>query len=218
MKGCSTMKTEISIEPSGGKRLNQLLALFVAIALTPSMLLAQAGNQLKGRDKAHDPTGAWFLRTSLDIATTQAVFALIVFHQGGTVTGNIQGESAFDPSAVPAPPGTENYNNNVISTPSSGVWQKTRSNTFAATLMDIEYHVSTNPEPGVPVAQFTIQQYSGKITGGGDTMELTGRFTHYDEQGNLTFSHPVNASGVRIPLTILPNSIDKLPIPPEPPQ
>jgi hypothetical protein len=214
------MKTEISIEPWGGKRLNQLLALFVAIALTPSMLLAQAGNQLKGKDKAHDPTGAWFVRTSLHVPlpTSPAAFALIVFHQGGTVTGDYQGESAFDPSAVPVPPDDPNYNNNVISSPSSGVWQKTRSNSFAATLMDIEYHVSTNPVPGSPVFQFTIQQYSGKLTGGGDTMELTGQFTAYDEQGNQKFSRPVNANGVRIPLTVLPNSIDKLPIPPEPPQ
>jgi hypothetical protein len=45
------MKTEISIGPWGGKLHKQLLA-FVAIALTPSMLLTQAGNQLKGQDKA----------------------------------------------------------------------------------------------------------------------------------------------------------------------
>ena len=76
------MKTGISIDPWGGKRLNPLLALFVAIALTPSMLLAQARDQFKGKDKAHDPTGAWFLRTSLHIPlpTSPAAFALIVFH------------------------------------------------------------------------------------------------------------------------------------------
>jgi hypothetical protein len=74
------MKTEISIDPWGGKLLKQLLA-FVVIALTPSMLLAQAGNQLKGQDKAHDPTGAWFLHTSLHIPfpTSPAVFASSFF-------------------------------------------------------------------------------------------------------------------------------------------
>jgi hypothetical protein len=82
--------------------------------------------------------------------------------------------------------------------------------------MDIEYHNSVNPDPNIPVAQFTIQQYSGELTDGGDTLELTGQFTHYDEQGKNPFSHPVNAKGVRIPLAILPNSIDPLPIPPEP--
>jgi hypothetical protein len=40
------MKTEISIDPLGGKRLNQLLALFVASALIPSTLLAQAVDQV----------------------------------------------------------------------------------------------------------------------------------------------------------------------------
>ena len=104
------------------------------------------------------------------------------------------------------------------STPAHGVWQKTGSKTFAATLMDIEYHNSVNPQPNIPVAQFTIQQYSGKLTGGGDTMELTGQFSHYNEQGNQRIFHDVNANGVRIPLTVLPNVIDKLTIPPEPPQ
>jgi hypothetical protein len=55
------MKTEISIDPLGGKRLNQLLALFVASALIPSTLLAQAVDQFKG-DKGHDPTGAWLIK------------------------------------------------------------------------------------------------------------------------------------------------------------
>ena len=58
------MKTEISIDPLGGKRLNQLLALFVASALIPSTLLAQAVDQFKG-DKGHDPTGAWPPRDSI---------------------------------------------------------------------------------------------------------------------------------------------------------
>ena len=49
-------------------------------------------------------------------------------------------------------------------------------------------------------------------------MELTGQFTHYTEQGIKKETHPVNARGVRIPLTVLPNLIDKLTIPPEPPQ
>ena len=212
------MKTEIFIETWGGKRLSQLLPLFVAVALTPSMLLAQESDDLKGRDKAHDPTGAWFLRTSLHIPlpSSPAAFSLIVFHRGGTVTGNLQGESAFDPSAVPVAPDHPDYNNNVISSPQSGVWQKTRSNSFAATLMIIEYHVSTNPEPGSPVLRFSTLQYSGKLTGGGDEMELTGKVTHYDENGNQEDNFSFKANGVRIPLKLLPNSINQLTIPDEP--
>ena len=39
-------------------------------------------------------------------------------------------------------------------------------------------HVASNFLALIPVAQLTIQQYSGKLTDGGDTMELTGQFTH----------------------------------------
>jgi hypothetical protein len=212
------MTTELSIDYWVGKRLSQLLSLFVAIALTPSMLLAEDEDHINGRDKTHDPTGAWFLRTSLHtpLPTSPADFALMVFHRGGTLTGDLQGESAFDPSAVPVPPSNPNYGNNVITSPQSGVWQKTGWNTFAATLMVMEYHVSTNPEPGSPILQFTVVQFSGKLTGNGDTMEFTGEGTHYDVNGNQGDNFPFNANGVRIPLTLLPKTINPLPIPSEP--
>jgi hypothetical protein len=45
------MKTEISIDPWGGRLLKQLLA-FVAIAAHPFNAPSQAGSQLKGQDKA----------------------------------------------------------------------------------------------------------------------------------------------------------------------
>ena len=92
------MKTQISIDPWGGKRLSQLLVLFVAFALVPPVLHAEDWHR---RDKVHDPTGVWFLRLPID--PIQREFLLIVFHQGGTLTGNFQGESAFDPSAVVLP-------------------------------------------------------------------------------------------------------------------
>ena len=47
-------------------------------------------------------------------------------------------------------------------------------------------------------------------------MELTGQDTHYDEKGNQKDNFSFEANGVRIPLTVLPNSIDTLPTPPEP--
>ena len=75
----------------GGKRLSQLVALFVAIALTPSMLLAEDEDDINGRDKVHDPTGAWLITNS------EGLFILTVFHKGGTLTGDLQGESAFVP-------------------------------------------------------------------------------------------------------------------------
>ena len=123
----------------GGKRLGQLLALFVAFALVPPVLHAEDWDHLNGRDKVHDPTGVWFLRLPPDPLKRE--FLLIVFHDGGTLTGDNQGESGFDPSAVPLPSGDPNYNNNVLSTPFSGVWQKTGWNTFAGMTLDFEYHM-----------------------------------------------------------------------------
>jgi hypothetical protein len=76
-----------------GKRLSQLLALFVAIALTPSMLPAEEWDHINGRGKLNDPTGVWFLRLPIDPLKRE--FLLIVFHQGGTLTGDLQGESGF---------------------------------------------------------------------------------------------------------------------------
>jgi hypothetical protein len=55
---------------------------------------------------------------------------------------DFQGESAFDPSTVNDP----SSGDNVISSPSSGVWQKIGWNTFAATLLDMEYHDLANPQ------------------------------------------------------------------------
>jgi hypothetical protein len=202
------------------KRLIRLLALFVALALTPSMLLAQEWDHLNGRDKVHDPTGAWLVRFhNPDDPILNRNFFLIVFHKGGTLTQNTQGESGFDPSAVPQ--GTDSENN-VISSPLSGVWQKTGWNTFAGTLLDIEYHNAFNPAlnlpPNVLLFQFTKEQITGRLTESGDQMVLTEvRFTHFDSDGKRfrgIESFPAN--GVRIPLEILPNSAQTLPIPPPP--
>jgi hypothetical protein len=117
----------------------RLLALLLAFAVAPPVLLAQEADHLNGRDKVCDPTGAWLIKS-----TGGAVF-LMVFHKGGTFTGDRQGESAFDPSAVKPP----NPPLNVIGTPLSGVWQKTGWNTFAATLLSLEYEVRPNGDAPV---------------------------------------------------------------------
>jgi hypothetical protein len=206
----------------GGKTLIRLLPLLLALAVTAPVLLAQEWDhwdKMNGRDKVHDPTGAWLVRFHIpDDPILNREFFLIVFHKGGTLTQNIQGESGFDPSAVPLPPTDPNYNNNVISTPSSGVWQKTGWNTFAGTLLDIEYHNAFNPAlnlpPNVSVFQFTKQQFTGRLTESGDQMILSVRLTHFDSDGKQIDgiqSYPAN--GVRIPLEILPSSANTLPIP-----
>ena len=77
----------------GGKRLLRLLALLVALASAAPVLQAQDWDHINGRDKVHDPTGAWILRFPKDFL--QREFALIAFHKGGTLTGNIQGEKVL---------------------------------------------------------------------------------------------------------------------------
>jgi len=65
------------------KSLTWLLALLLGIAVAPPVLVAQVP----------DPTGAWLI--SIQLVTTPGVSSLTVFHQGGTLTQDIQEESAF---------------------------------------------------------------------------------------------------------------------------
>jgi hypothetical protein len=201
----------------GGKRLSQLLALFVAIVLTSSMLLAEDEDHINGRDKARDPTGVWFLRLPIDDLKRE--FILIVFHQGGTLTGDIQGASGFDPSSVPLPLTDPGSVNTVITTPLSGVWQKTGWNTFAAMALNMQYYNSFNPAlnlpPNVSVFQFAKIQFTGRLSQSGDALTFNGRITHYDPQGKKKGDpEPFNGAGTRNPLEILPNTSDALPLPP----
>jgi hypothetical protein len=162
----------------GGNRLLQLLAPLLALAVSTSLVPAQEWDHIDGRDKVHDPTGAWLVRfKNPDDAILNRNFFLIVFHKSGTLTQNTQGDSGFDPSAVPLPLENKNSENNVISTAMSGVWQKTGWNTFAGTLLDIEYHNIFNPAlnipPDVTLFQFTKEQFTGRLTESGDQMVLS---------------------------------------------
>jgi hypothetical protein len=199
------------------KKLPWLLALLLALAIAPRALLAQVP----------DPTGAWLLKWHFEFGTGTGTFVLNVFHQGGTLTGDIQGESAFDPHATIAPTSGEQRNPmasqnsmasklpmNVITSPQSGVWQKTGFNTFAATFLVIEYQVQTKP-PASTLFQLSKAQYFGTLNASANTMELTVHIAHYNENGELIDGvQEFGASGVRIPLEILPHTADTLPIPP----
>jgi hypothetical protein len=134
-----------------GKRLTVTSVLLLALASAAPLLKAQDWDQINGRDKVHDPTGAWL------ITAGNEQFSLITFHRGGTVTEDFQGESAFDPASVnpPTPPG------DVQTSPQHGVWQKTGWKTFAATLVaiqaenDAQHFIST-------FFRFDKLQYTGK--------------------------------------------------------
>jgi hypothetical protein len=117
-------------EHRSSKSLIRLLALFLALGVAAPPLLAQEWDHINGRDKVHDPTGAWLINSP-------AGLFLIALHKGGTLTGDHQGESAFDPAATNPPMPDAN----VIMSPQSGVWQTTGLNTFAAESLVIEYQV-----------------------------------------------------------------------------
>jgi hypothetical protein len=183
-----------------------LLSLLLALAVAPQVLLAQEWDHINGRDKAHDPTGAWLIRNDAE----GSPFILTVFHKGGTLTGDIQGESAFDPAATkpPLPPA------NVINSPESGVWQKTSWKTFPATLLTIEYQVDP---PNATFYQFDKLQFTGFLNESGDRMEITEAvITNFNSKGELIGEPnkiPTKAHGVRIPLEVLPSTALSLPIP-----
>ena len=198
-----------------GKMLMVTSVLLLALASTSPVLHAQDWDHLNGRDKVHDPTGVWFLRYPQDPLKRE--FLLVVFHQGGTLTGDNQGESGFDPSSVPVP----KSENSVITTPMSGVWQKTGWNTFAGMFLVMEYYNSFNPAlnlpPDVSVFVFAKIQITGRLSQSGDAMTFNGSITHYDPLGKKKGDpEPFNGAGTRIPLEILPNTSDTLPLPPIP--
>ncbi len=187
-----------------------LLVLLLAIAIAPSVTLAQETlAQDNGSNKRNDPTGAWLL-------STPSGFVLTVFHKGGTMTGDLQGESAFNPAATNPPSAP----NNVIESPESGVWQKTGSNTFAVTFFVIEYQVDASTIfPTAPLYQFDKAVYTAILTDSGDKMETTAAvITTFNADGSLkeSITVPVQVHGVRLPLEVLPNTSNTLPIPPPP--
>jgi hypothetical protein len=62
------------------KALIRLLGLFLALAVAAPTLCAQERDHMDGRNKDHDPTGAWLIRNDRD----GSPFILTVFHKGGT--------------------------------------------------------------------------------------------------------------------------------------
>ena len=176
-----------------GKGASQFLALFLAFAVAAPTLFAQDWDQNKGRDKRNDPTGAWLIRND----APDSPFILTVFHEGGTLTGDTQGESAFDPAATKPP----NPPFNVQETPESGVWKKTGGRTFAVTLLTIESQVdtSTNP-PSAPLFQFDKIQFVGFLYDSGNRMETTAAtVTNFDKIGTIIGTPivvPTKAHGV----------------------
>jgi hypothetical protein len=181
----------------------QTLSLLIALAVGPTVVFAQERGHDQDADHerhANDPTGAWLIRNS------KGLFVLTVFHKGGTLTEDVEGESAFIPG--PQPP------SNVITTPESGVWQKTGAKTFAATFLAIEYQV--NPH-NTTLFEFDKVQFTGVLNESGDEMKITALVTLFNADGSQKGdSFPDTANGVRIPLEVLPSTTHSLRIPQQP--
>jgi hypothetical protein len=186
-----------------GKMLTVTSVLLLALVSAAPLLKAQDWDQINGRDKVHDPTGAWL------ITAGNEQFSLITFQKGGTVLEDFQGESAFDPTAVNPPMRPDN----VQTSPQHGVWQKTGWKTFAATLVAIQAGVDTSIKAST-LFRFDKLQLAGRLSESGDQMDLTFFVTFFDAAGNkIGDGGSVNFKGVRVPLDILPHSADTLPVP-----
>ena len=186
-----------------GKMLTVTSVLLLALAVATPVLQAQDWDQIYGRDKVHDPTGAWL------ITAGNQQFSLITFQRGGTVVEDIQGESAFDPASVnpPTPPG------DIQTSPQHGVWQKTGWKTFAATLVAIQAENDAKNFIS-KFFRFDKLQLTGRLSESGDQMDVTFFVTFFDAAGNkIGEDGSVTFKGVRVPLDILPHSADKLPVP-----
>jgi hypothetical protein len=133
----------------------------------------------------------------------------MTFHAGGTFTGDFHGEAGFIPGAQPP--------FDVIVTPQSGVWQKTGAKTFAVTFIALEYQGNPQLPPNASIYQIDKSQLTRVLSDSGNQMQLTALTTTFNPDGTQKGGpFPDTANGVRIPLEVLPNTSNSLPIPQPP--
>jgi hypothetical protein len=183
------------------KMLTVTSVLLLALASVTSVLQAQDWDQINGRDKVHDPTGAWLMTPG------DQFFVLITFQRGGTALLDFQGEGAFDPAAVNPPMPRRN----VQTLPEHGVWQKTGWKSFVGTFLALEAGNDTRILAST-FFRFDKLQFTGRLSESGDQMDLTIVFTFFNADGkpNGEPSETVQFKGVRVPLE---SSANMLPVP-----
>ena len=71
-----------------GRNLIRLLALLLALAVAAPTLFAQEWDHINGRDKDHDPIGAW-------LVTRRMPLVFYHFPQDGTTTATVRGDSRW---------------------------------------------------------------------------------------------------------------------------
>jgi hypothetical protein len=85
----------ILFDRCGGKRLSQLVALFVAIALTPSTLLAQ-NNQDNDQGNFVDPfVGSWIVHVTVDNSTAKFDNLSTFLAEGIAINSDPKGGDAY---------------------------------------------------------------------------------------------------------------------------
>jgi hypothetical protein len=143
----------------------RLLALLLGI--TP--IAAFAGERDSGRCHAVDPTGVW-----LQPNVEQAI--LLTFHQDGTYSADVAGESAFLPGNQS--PGFQ------ITSPTHALWQKTGAKTLAGTSFALQYN-----DDGTFYGLLKVR-VTGVLNDSGDQMDLTVSGGVFDLSGNPIHNPP----------------------------
>jgi hypothetical protein len=168
------MKTEKSTNRHGGKRLTQLLALLLALAVSTPVLFAD-DNGDHGRDRNHGPdlVGVW-TQTYIDGGS----LTLVTFHQDGTASFDQQGDIVFDP----------------VQSHAHGLWKQTGNRTFIATFKLLEYRHDASLYGTVVVL------YRYKLYPSGDQYDSTLSFRETLANGQVTTQRGSDAHGVRLAL------------------
>ena len=139
--------------------LRRLLVLLLGII----PIMAFAGERDSGRCHSIDPTGVW-----LQPNVAQAI--LLTFHQDGTYSADVAGESAFIPNNHS--PGFQ------LTSPTHALWQKTGAKTLAGTAFALQYN-----DDGTFYGLLKVR-VTGVLNDSGDQMDITISGAVFDLSGN----------------------------------
>jgi hypothetical protein len=159
----------------GGKSGSRLLALFLALAVAAPTLFAQ--EHMDGRDKDHDPTGAWLV-TDTSAASDGQPTVLATFHEDGTTSATVRGDNIGP----------------VFFSPEHGVWKNTGHRTFSATFIALEYNGN-----GIFIGIFEVDA-NFRLAPSGDQFDSHSVAYETLANGHVNNFGPGTSHGVRITL------------------
>jgi hypothetical protein len=143
--------------------------LFLSLSLAVAPIVTFAGEPVHDQGHVNDPTGTWLIRDG------DGLYIIMIFHAGGTLTGDFHGEAGFIQGAQPP--------FDIIVTPQSGVWQKTGAKTFAVTFISLEYQGNPQLPPNASIYQIDKSQLTGVLNESGGQMQLTALTTIFNPDG-----------------------------------